>query len=174
MAGLCEQHGPMALRARRPFPSLVEAIISQQLSSRAADTIIARARKRTPFTPQALGRIDPRRLCSAGLSRSKARFLKALARFAAEGGLKGLQRLPDDEIVARLTVVKGIGVWTAEMFLIFSLKRADVWPVGDGGVQRAARDLYGITEPEALVALGERFRPFRSHAAWYLWRALEG
>ena len=134
----------------------------------------ARVRQRTPFAPEAIVKIDARRLRAAGLSRSKAGFLKALARFTVQGGLKGLRRLPDDEIVARLTAVKGIGVWTAEMFLIFSLQRPDVWPVGDGGVQRAARDLYGISERDALLALGERFRPFRSHAAWSLWRALEG
>jgi DNA-3-methyladenine glycosylase II len=164
----------MTIRPRRPFPSLVEAIVSQQLSTRAADTIIARLRQRTPFIPDAIQQIDSRRLRSAGLSRSKVSFLKALARFTAAGGLRGLRHLPDETVIERLTGVKGIGVWTAEMFLIFSLSRPDVWPVGDGGVQRAARNLYGAAKAEELQALGERFRPYRSHAAWYLWRALEG
>ncbi|HSE66406.1 MAG TPA: hypothetical protein VLB12_05450, partial [Gemmatimonadales bacterium] len=80
---------------------------------------------------------------------------------------------PDAEVVERLTSVKGIGAWTAEMFLIFSLNRPDVWPVGDGGIQRAALNLYRIRSPRSLQKLGERFRPVRTHAAWYLWRSLD-
>ncbi len=173
MAALCARHGPVRLRPRRPFPSVVEAIISQQLSTRAADTIIARLRRQTPFTCEAIAKVAPRKLRSAGLSRSKGGYLKELARFAAQGGFKGIRDLPDELVIERLTAVKGIGPWTAEMFLIFTLHRPDVWPVGDNGVQRAARDLYGVVRREDLMALGDRFRPIRSQAAWYLWRSLE-
>ncbi|MGH7702108.1 MAG: DNA-3-methyladenine glycosylase family protein [Gemmatimonadales bacterium] len=173
MAGLCGRYGPVRLKPCRYFPALVESIVSQQLSTRAADTIIARLRERTRFTPAAMARVHPRRLRAAGLSRAKAGFLRELARFADQGGLRGIRRLPDERVIERLTEVKGIGVWTAEMFLIFALQRPDVWPVGDGGIQRAARELYGVDSREALSALGERFRPTRSHAAWYLWRSLE-
>ena len=83
-----------------------------------------------------------------------------------------LSRLEDAEITARLITVKGIGVWTTEMFLMFSLGRPDVWPIGDGGIQRALIRLYGARTPKRMLAIGERFRPVRSHAAWYLWRSL--
>jgi DNA-3-methyladenine glycosylase II len=123
--------------------------------------------------PATLAGTDPRRLRRAGLSRAKARYVRELARFAAAGGLRGLRRMPDAAVIERLTSVKGVGVWTAEMFLIFSLHRPDVWPVGDGGIQRAALNLYGARTRKALEGLGERFRPLRTHAAWYLWRSLE-
>ena len=112
-------------------------------------------------------------LRAAGLSRAKTIYLRELARFALAGGLHDLDRLEDEVVVERLTRVKGVGRWTAEMFLMFSLGRPDVWPLGDGGVQRAARQLYRIRSPRRLAQLGERFRPFRSHAAWYLWRSID-
>lgn len=172
MSGLCERHGPMRLSPQPPFVSLVDAIVSQQISGRAAETILARLRARVPLRPNRLASAHHATLRSVGLSQAKARYVRELGRFASEGGLRGLNRLPDEAIIARLTAVKGIGTWTAEMFLIFSLQRPDVWPIGDGGIQRAAAQLYGATTPKALTALGERFRPFRSHAAWYLWRSL--
>ncbi|HKV75316.1 MAG TPA: hypothetical protein VJN95_12425, partial [Gemmatimonadales bacterium] len=110
---------------------------------------------------------------SVGLSRAKAQAVRDLARFTEAGGLRGLSRLSDEAVVERLIRVKGIGTWTVDMFLMFSLGRQDVWPIGDGGVQRAAANLYGARTRPALLKLGERFRPFRSHAAWYLWRSLE-
>ncbi|MEP6571782.1 MAG: DNA-3-methyladenine glycosylase 2 family protein [Gemmatimonadota bacterium] len=173
MAALCARHGPARLSRRRPFPALVGAIVSQQISGKAAASIAARLRTLYPITAAALATAHPMRLRSAGLSRAKARYIRELAKFARAGGLKGLSKLSDDAIVARLTEVNGIGVWTAEMFLMFSLGRTDVWPVLDGGVQRAARQLYSCTTREELTELGERFRPFRSHAAWYLWRSLD-
>jgi DNA-3-methyladenine glycosylase II len=173
MSGLVARHRPPAFAQRRPFPSLVDAIVSQQISGKAADSIMARLRGLVPIQPAALAGADLRRLRRAGLSRAKAVYVRELARFAEDGGLRGLTRLPDAAIVGRLTSVKGVGVWTAEMFLIFSLGRPDVWPVGDGGVQRAAFNLYGVRTPKRLAALGERFRPFRTYAAWYLWRSLE-
>ena len=174
MAGLLQRYGPVTHRGLAPFPALVRSIVSQQISSRAADAILARLHARIPLEPGALASLDCRRLERVGLSRAKARYVRELARFAVAGGLEALESLPDAEVIARLTTVKGIGVWTAEMFLIFSLGRPDVWPVGDGGIQRAARQLYRIRTRNGLARLGERFRPWRSHAAWYLWRALDG
>lgn len=173
MAELVQRHGPAQLRREKPFDSLVGAIISQQISGKAAASIIGKLQQRVELTPAGLVGAHHRTLRAAGLSRAKALYLRELARFAAEGGLQGLQRLEDEAVVERLTSVKGIGRWTAEMFLMFALGRPDVWPVGDGGVQRAAQLLYRVRSPRRLQALGDRFRPFRSHAAWYFWRALD-
>jgi DNA-3-methyladenine glycosylase II len=173
MAGLVARHPAPELEPRPPFHSLVDAIVSQQISGKAAASILARLESRVPIRPVALAAADPRRLRRAGLSRAKARYVRELARFAAAGGLQGLRRLDDEAVVERLTAVDGVGVWTAQMFLIFSLNRPDVWPTGDGGVQRAARNLYGVKSRTGLERLGERFRPVRTHAAWYLWRSLE-
>jgi DNA-3-methyladenine glycosylase II len=173
MADLVARHRPPGLDPRPAFLSLVHAIVSQQISGKAAASILARLGERVPIRPAALAAADPRRLRRAGLSAAKARYVRELARFAANGGLRELDRRTDAEIVQHLTAIKGVGVWTAEMFLIFSLNRPDVWPVGDGGVQRAARALYGARTRKQLERLGERFRPVRSYAAWYLWRSLE-
>ena len=172
MADLVARHRPPLIEPRRPFPSLVDAIVSQQISGKAAASIMARLEGLVPLRPAALAEADPRRLRRAGLSRAKVRYVRELSRFALNGGLRGLDKLPDPAVVERLTAVKGVGIWTAEMFLIFSLNRADVWPVGDGGIQRAAINLYGIKTRKGLERLGERFRPVRTSAAWYLWRSL--
>jgi DNA-3-methyladenine glycosylase II len=118
-------------------------------------------------------------LRSAGLSAAKARCVTALATAASAGDLPfdDIGRLDDDELVARLSAVPGIGRWTAEMFLIFQLWRLDVWPTGDLGVRRGYGWAYGLPEPptpKVLEALGDAFRPWRSVAAWYCWRAAEG
>lgn len=173
MADLVERHMAPRLEPRAPFPSLVDAIVSQQISGKAAASIMARLRSIVPIRPAPLAAADPRRLRRAGLSRAKALYVRELARFAAGGGLRGLSRLSDQAIVQRLTAVKGVGVWTAEMFLIFALNRTDVWPVGDGGVQRAVLALYGARTPKAIARVGERFRPWRTYAAWYMWRSLD-
>lgn len=173
MADLVARHPPPRFTVQRPFPALVGAIVSQQISGKAAVSIMARLRGLVPIRPSALADADPRRLRRAGLSRAKARYVRELGRFAVAGGLRGLHRMSDAAIIERLTTVNGVGVWTTEMFLIFSLHRPDVWPIGDGGIQRAAFDLYGARTRQALERLGERFRPVRTHAAWYLWRSLE-
>lgn len=173
MADLVARYPAPVLRPRAPFPSLVGAIVSQQISGKAAASIMAKLKTTVPIRPAALAEADPRRLRRAGLSRAKALYVRELARFTADGGLRGLSRLSDEAIVERLTSVKGVGVWTAEMFLMFSLNRPDVWPVGDGGVQRAVFTLYGARTPKAIAQVGERFRPWRSHAAWYMWRFLD-
>ncbi len=173
MTGLVARHPPPTIRPQPPFPALVDAIVSQQISGKAAASIMARLAEVTPIRPATLAVADPRRLRSAGLSRAKATYVRELARFARAGGLRGLSRMSDAAVVERLVQVKGIGVWTAEMLLIFSLNRPDVWPVGDGGIQRAAARLYRVHARSRLQRLGERFRPVRSSAAWYLWRSLE-
>jgi len=172
MADLVARHRPPTFKPEPPFPSLVDAIVSQQISGKAAESIMGRLADLIPIRPGALAVTDLRVLRRAGLSRAKALYVRELARFAKAGGLRGLRRLPDPAVIERLISVKGVGVWTAEMFLIFSLNRPDVWPIGDGGIQRAAARLYHAKSPRRLQALGERFRPVRSHAAWYLWRSL--
>jgi DNA-3-methyladenine glycosylase II len=172
MAELVARHRPPGYRPRRPFPALVESIVGQQISIKAADSIMAKLRATVPITPAALATADPRRLRRAGLSRAKALYVRELAKFADQGGLRGLSRLEDAQVTERLVTVKGIGVWTTEMFLMFSLGRPDVWPIGDGGIQRALVKLYGARTPKQMMAIGERYRPVRSHAAWYLWRSL--
>ena len=173
MSGLCERHGPVRLNPKPAFESLVDAIVSQQISGKAADAILGRLRDRVSLEPPRLAKADLRKLRSVGLSRAKATYVREFARFADQGGLEGIEALGDDEVKLRLTSVKGIGNWTAEMFLIFSLNRPDVWPVGDGGIQRAARKLYRVRSLKSLQKLGDRFRPFRTHAAWYLWSSLD-
>jgi DNA-3-methyladenine glycosylase II len=173
MADLVARHRPPLIQPQAPFPALVDAIVSQQISGKAAASIMARLAQLVPIRPAALAEADPRRLRAAGLSRAKAGYVRELARFARAGGLRGLSRLADQAVIERLVQVKGVGVWTAEMFLIFSLSRPDVWPVGDGGIQRAAERLYRVRARSRLQRLGERFRPVRTSAAWYLWRSLE-
>lgn len=173
MADLVARHRPPRFEPQQPFLSLVDAIVSQQISGKAAASIMGHLRELVPIRPATLAVAHPRTLRRAGLSRAKATYVRELARFAQAGGLRGMRRLSDESVVERLTQVKGIGVWTAEMFLIFSLHRPDVWPVGDGGVQRSAKQLYGARTPKQLAAVGEQFRPVRTSAAWYLWRALD-
>ncbi|WP_018110464.1 DNA-3-methyladenine glycosylase [Thermus igniterrae] len=155
-----------------PFKVLAESIVAQQLSGKAAATLTARLWARVDPRPEAVLALPPAELRQVGLSQAKALALKDLAAQALEGLLEGLEALPDEAVKARLVRVRGVGPWTAEMFLMFGLRRPDVWPVGDLGLQRAARALFGV-EPQGLGAFGEPFRPYRSHLAWYLWRSLE-
>lgn len=156
----------------RPFDSLIGSIVGQQISWKVAAKI--RARLRTAFPSQrALAEADHEALRAVGLSERKAQYVVAIARFARAGGLRGLRGRSDDEVIARLVTVRGIGEWTAHMFLMFSLGRADVWPVGDFGILTAAQKFYGIETKSELAGVGERFRPFRSAAAVQLWRNLD-
>ncbi|MDF3053861.1 MAG: DNA-3-methyladenine glycosylase [Geminicoccaceae bacterium] len=173
----------------RPIPThslfqvLVRSIVYQQLTGRAAATILARvvrlfAPKRFP-TPLDLLEIPPERLRAAGLSTAKTAALKDLAARALDGTVPSLarvRRMEDEEIVERLTAVRGIGRWTVEMLLIFKLGRPDVLPLGDLGVRKGFAMTFGkrkLPEPAALSRRAERWRPYRSVASWYLWRALE-
>lgn len=173
--------GPCLLRPRRDrFGTLVRAIIGQQISARAATTIDARLRALSgdPHDPRALIAAGEAGLRSCGLSGVKARYVLNLSEAVAAGSLPlaRIGALDDEAIKARLTAVKGIGPWTAEMFLIFSLNRPDVLPVGDLGVRVGIRDFHGMAglpTPGECVRLAEPWRPFRSIAMWYLWRSID-
>jgi len=175
MARLIARHGscPLADRAFRPFPTLVHSIISQQLSSKAADTIARRVQAIVPgFTPAGLLAVSPEALRAAGLSSAKARYIVELARRLSDGrlNLEAMQEAPDADVIAALMDLPGIGRWTAEMFLIFGLRRPDILSLGDAGLQRAVRLLFG--EDATLECVGQSWRPFCSVASWYLWRHL--
>jgi 3-methyladenine DNA glycosylase/8-oxoguanine DNA glycosylase len=174
---------PLVIERRRsPFEYLLQSVIYQQLSGRAAATIHGRFLDLFPArrpTPERLLALRTPRLRSAGVSAGKARALRDLASRAAGGEIPGwaaLARLEDEEIIARLTVVHGIGRWTAEMLLIFQLGRPDVLPVGDLGVRKGFARLAGSDEhptPVELHRAAEPWRPYRSVGSWCCWRANE-
>lgn len=159
------------------FGALVDAIISQQISVKAADAIMARVRAAVPegnLTPTALLDLDFERLRTLGLSTPKARYIRSLTELIAAGQLQleTLQELEDEEIITRLTAVKGIGLWTAQMCLIFTFSRSDVLPVDDLGLLEGIRAAYQLpTRPSRKEAhlRGELWRPYRTFATWYLW-----
>lgn len=163
------------------FQSLVEAIISQQLSSKAADTIIGRFKELLPKkdfpSPAEILQIKPARLRKAGLSGQKVRYITGLAKAVIRGDLdfNGLARMPDEQVIEELIKIKGIGRWTAEMFLIFSLRRPDVFSFGDLGSRNALIKIYGRRgrlTPAAMARIVARWSPHRSHAARVLWASL--
>jgi DNA-3-methyladenine glycosylase II len=185
MRSMFQRVGPADLHRGRPrrehFAALARAILYQQLAGRAAAAIhgrfVALFDGDNP-TPEGVLAVPAGQLRRAGLSANKAASIRDLAEKVLDGSvqLERMARLPDDEIVHQLTLVRGIGPWTAEMFLIFQLGRLDVWPVGDYGVRNGYALLYGLAEspsPKELEPLGDRFRPYRSVAAWYCWRAAE-
>ena len=162
-----------------PFVSLARAIVFQQLATRAAAAIHRRFVEAIggAVTPDAILGTAPEALRAAGLSTAKTRSLLDLAAKVADGSvaLEGIDALSDDDIVARLTTVRGIGRWTAEMFLLFELRRPDVWPIDDLGVRHGwslIHDLPEMIKPKALEDEGERFRPYRSVLALYCWHAV--
>lgn len=179
--------GPCTLDPHRlrwtPFQALVRAVVYQQLHGRAAKAILERFVAlfdgRSFPSPAAVLAVDPRRLRRVGLSRAKVRAIRDVARKAVAGVVptrRAAALLGDDELVARLTAARGVGRWTVEMFLIFTLGREDVLPVDDFGVREGYRVAYGLQrqpKPRALLAFGERWRPHRTTAAWYLWRAAD-
>jgi DNA-3-methyladenine glycosylase II len=182
IAALYERVGPCRLRGRRGsyFESLARAIVYQQLSGKAAATIYGRVEAALggAVTPEAVLAMPIERLRAAGLSTAKTASVIDLATKVADGtvALDDAARCGDEELIARLVAVRGIGRWTAEMFLMFQLRRLDVWPVDDLGVRKGYAVAWGLPElpaPKALAELGDGFRPFRSVAAWYCWRAVE-
>jgi DNA-3-methyladenine glycosylase II len=188
LAALIEQVGPDGIgdaRAGRPddhYGALVRAIVGQQLSTKAARTIYGRLTERyggrTP-TPAELVADDLDELrAAAGLSRAKASYLRSLAEHVLSGELEleRLDAMPDAEVAAELVAVKGLGQWTADMFLMFHLQRPDVLPVGDLGIRRAVERAYGLPElpdPAQLIEIAEPWRPHRTLACRYLWRSLD-
>ncbi|HVL05044.1 MAG TPA: hypothetical protein VM388_03600 [Acidimicrobiales bacterium] len=177
-----ERAGPPRMRTRDPdghFGALARAIVYQQLAGKAAAAIHGRFRALVagPLTPEAVLALPEEAMRGAGLSAAKTASIRDLAAHAAGGELvlATLPRLPDDEIVIRLSAVRGIGRWTAEMFLLFELRRLDVWPTGDLGVREGWRLAHGLgiqPTPRELELLGDPLRPTRSVAAWYCWQAV--
>jgi DNA-3-methyladenine glycosylase II len=181
-AHLVESIGPPVLRApaESSFAALVRAITFQQLAGRAATAIHGRflANFDGKATPEGVLALPDAAFRTAGLSASKSASIRDLAAKVADGTipLDNLDTFEDDQIVERLSEVRGIGRWTAEMFLIFQLNRMDVWPVDDLGVRKGYAAIHGQTSvptPRSLSALGEIYRPWRTAAAWYCWRAAD-
>src|SRR5258705_5859634 len=179
---LMRAHGPCRLAERHyadPFKALTRAIVGQQLSTKAAATIFARFEALFDAfpSPAQVTAVPDDRLRSVGLSGQKTSYLRDLCRRIEEGTLPidALDRMDDQSVVETLTEVKGIGRWTAEMFLIFRLQRPDVLPVGDLGIVKAVQRAYKLRKaptPDRLTRLGEAWRPYRSSACWYLWASL--
>jgi 3-methyladenine DNA glycosylase/8-oxoguanine DNA glycosylase len=187
LAALIERARPFEPRPAvlvRPFDALAESIAYQQLSGKAAATIWGRVRALYPrrkwLDPKEVLATPEETLRACGLSGSKTVALKDLAAKTIEGVVprtgSALAKMTDEEIIERLTAVRGIGRWTVEMLLLFQLGRLDVWPVTDYGVQKGYAKTFRkrkLPKPKELHAIGEKWRPYRSVAAWYFWRALE-
>lgn len=180
-ADLIDRHRDRSLRSRGDaYQTLVRAIIGQQISVKAADAVFGRVVQalRGSVEPGAVLVADEVSLRAAGLSQRKVEYLRSLARFADQGGLAAdtLAALDDEACIAHLVQVKGIGRWTAEMFLIFNLLRPDVWPVDDLGVLKALGQVFSegkSPDRRSAVTMGEALRPYRTVATWYLWRSLD-
>lgn len=179
---LIRRVGPFTLKLRRDrFATLACSIISQQISGKAARTITARLLERLEpdkLTPAALARLDIDQLRAVGVSRQKATYLRDLADKALDGTVRfdRFGRMSDEEVIQELILVKGVGRWTAQMLLIFSLGRLDVMPHDDLGIRTAIRNLYGLPElpsKEQCLAVAQPWRPYASVASWYCWRSLD-
>ena len=181
LAGIIDRVGDYRIEFRDPdFETLVKSIVYQQLSGRVANVIFGRLARAAggKITPENILKLRPARMRAVGLSGQKTEYIRDLARHTRDGRVRfeELPELPDEEVMARLTAVKGIGVWTAHMFLIFALRRHDVLPTGDLGIRNAIRKAYGLEAlplPGEIESMAERWRPFCTVASWYLWRSLE-
>jgi DNA-3-methyladenine glycosylase II len=181
LSTLISRHGPCAIRPQREyFVALTEAILSQQLSVKAAATIFGRFKEklRGRIAPEKILRLTAPQFRAAGISRQKTAYLRDLAAKWQNGAIapRRFVKMSDEEVIAALTQVKGIGRWTAEMFLIFSLLRLDVLPVDDLGFRKAVQAAYKLRKlPEAkrLTEIAACWRPYRSIATWYLWASLD-
>ena len=183
IATLIRQHGECGLASAQrtdPFHALLHAIIAQQLSTKAARTIEGRfsALFDGNPTPVAVSRVSDEQLRAVGFSGQKVKYVRDLCARILDGSLTlhALDAMTDDDVILALTSVKGIGRWTAEMFLMFRLHRPDVLPVGDLGIVKAVQRAYKLRtlpSPERLTKIGETWRPYRSVACWYLWASLQ-
>ena len=181
MRAIIDQVGAYQIQFRDPdFETLVKSIVYQQLSGRVAGVIFGRVTDAAGgrLTPESILKLRPVRMRTLGLSGQKTAYIRDLARHTRDGrvAFEELARLPDEAVIERLTEVKGIGVWTAHMFLIFALRRPNVLPTGDLGIRNAIRKAYGLLElpkPAEMETLSEPWRPYRTVASWYLWRSLE-
>jgi len=182
LGSIIERVGSYKIEYREPvFQNLVRSIVYQQLNGKAALTIFNRlmaAAKSDPLTPDAILKLRPAKMRALGLSKQKLTYIRELARLTRAGEVS-FERLPamdDVAIVETLTKVKGVGVWTAHMFLIFALRRPDVLPTGDLGIRVAIKKAYGLAElpkPAEMEEIGRAWRPWSSVACWYLWRSLD-
>ena len=182
MAAIISKAGPYRMQYREPvFQTVVRSIVYQQLSGKAALTIfnrLAAAAKVNPMTPEAILKLRPQKMRTLGLSKQKIVYVRELARLTRDGDIRfeGLPDMNDAAIIETLTRVKGVGVWTVQMFLMFALQRPNVLPVGDLGVRAAMKKAYGLAElpkPEEMERIAAAWHPYRSIASWYLWRSLE-
>ncbi len=181
LAAIIERVGPCRMEYGPPeFHSLAEAIVYQQLNGKAAVTIFKRfaALAGEPVTPGGILRLKPEQLRSVGLSKQKSSYLFDMAERARRGELDftRLAGLSDEEVIEHLTQVKGVGVWTAHMFLMFTLRRPNVLPTGDFGVQMAIKKHYNkrkLPKPAQMEKIAKPWEPYRSVACWYLWRSLD-
>jgi DNA-3-methyladenine glycosylase II len=172
---------PTLVSSDTPFFSLIESIISQQLSVKAGDTIVKRFLTLIPnqkVTPEAVLKIPREKLREVGMSWNKADYIHNIARAVTNGDIDfaHLDTLTNEELITNLTKIKGIGKWTAEMFLMFSLGREDVFSVGDVGLQRAIQKLYGFKKkpsPKTLIRISNKWKPYRTYACRILWRSLD-
>ena len=183
---LIREHGKCDLtpeKRRSPFQSLVQAVAHQQLNGKAANNILARFKNLFPGRkfprPEDLAEVTDQQIRACGFSFAKIKSIRDIAEKTLSGVVpssRQIVNLPDDEIIARLTEVRGVGRWTVEMLLIFQLGRKDVLPAGDFGVRTGFRVAYKKREmpkPKALLAFGEKWKPHRTTAAWFLWCAAD-
>jgi DNA-3-methyladenine glycosylase II len=182
MAKIIEGTGPYRMVYGEPrFENLVRSIVSQQLNGKVARVIFARLHEAVgepELTPAGVLRLRPERMRKLGLSAGKTLYIRELAKHTKRGTVvfEQLPELADADVIEHLTQVKGIGVWTAQMFLMFSLRRADVLPVGDLGIRMAMKTAYGLKElpkPTEMEEIAAAWRPYATVACWYLWRTLD-
>jgi DNA-3-methyladenine glycosylase II len=181
LAAIIERIGPFRMQYGDPtFHTLAESILYQQLNGKAAETIFNRftALAGDPLTPPGILQLSDAQMRGVGLSRQKTAYLRDLSEKTKAGLLEfeRMTNMSEEEVIAHLTQVKGIGVWTADMFLIFSLRRPDILPVGDYGVQAAIKKYYKKRKwpkPAVMIKIAKPWAPYRSIACWYLWRSLD-
>ncbi len=181
MAAIIGRVGEYSIQFRDPnFETLVKSIVSQQLSGRVASVIFGRLAEAVggTMTPETILKLRPARMRKLGLSGSKTEYIRDLARHTRDGNVvfEKLAELPDEDVIAHLTRVKGIGVWTVHMFLMFALRRVNVLPVGDLGIRNAVRKAYALEEmptPKDIEAVAAKWHPYCTVASWYLWRSLD-
>ena len=180
---LIEKYGVLETtdEVRDVFTHLVGQIIGQQLSGKAADTIEGRFRKllktEDPYSPNEILQLDNEKVRAAGLSYSKIKYIKGLAKAVVDQGLDLtiIGKLSDEEVIVNLTKIKGIGRWTAEMTLMFTLRRPDIFSLGDNGLVSAISKLYGVDKKDlkTIEKISEKWKPYRTYASRYLWKSLD-
>lgn len=183
LSALIREHGPCMISPPldNPFHALISSIISQQHSAHVARTIKGRLFnliKTERFTPKNISKVSCSQFKIAGLSKAKIQYIRGLSSAARNGEFdpSAFVNLEDEEVIANLTTLPGIGRWTAEMFLIFALGRPDVLSVKDAGLKRGLKILYGLPEnpsEDEMISIGELWKPYRSVASWYLWKVVD-